>query len=333
MTSLQLQDEFPKINLVSVAVSIALMYLAIVRLRLQIWGFILGFTFRFLVEMIWEGAILCSKYPKEARFVPSVRELKSGFGAMAWFSFVYILGYSAELVLFEMIPFILFRSEHPTRNIALWMSLYQFPCLSRSFSRGRRAPVLPSIRGIIKDYFLGGAAGISLRSSILFHMGRRNKEKVYMLMRLHLRYIIVTMVVLSALLCLSRHLVAGLFFRDPHMKGLFGDMLFYYSLFMISDTVLPIFGTLMRTFGMNSESSLIIFLGMGVPLLVFTYLLVVYFGLEHLSPIFGYFLACLVSWVLFIFFLLKNTKSNLNELIWKLPTENEKSIELIVKDT
>lgn len=133
MTSLQLQDFFPRINVVSILVCTASMYFFINTLKLQILGYLMGFSSRFLVEMVWELVIVCRNFPREAAFVPSFKYLRSGFAGLAWFGFVYIVGYSAELVLFELVPFILFQTRFPSRNIALWMSLYQFACLSDGF--------------------------------------------------------------------------------------------------------------------------------------------------------------------------------------------------------
>lgn len=120
-----MQGQFPKINVIAVACCALAMYVLVVRLKLGIPGYIIGFATRFLVEFVWEIIVLCKDFPVQAVGLPSVAELKTNLLSMTRFSFVFIVGYSSELFMFEVVPIILFQSRHPSRNIALWMSIYQ----------------------------------------------------------------------------------------------------------------------------------------------------------------------------------------------------------------
>lgn len=131
MVSLQMQSQFPRINIMALCCCALVMYISVVRLRLGIVGFIVGFMMRFLVELIWEIVYLYLHFPIRVRRLPTLAELWSGFGTSMYFGFVFAIGYSSEVIMFEMVPFILFRSAHPSRNIALWMSLYQIAGLSK----------------------------------------------------------------------------------------------------------------------------------------------------------------------------------------------------------
>lgn len=127
-----MQSQFPRINTVAIICCAFMMYFTIVYLRLGIVGFIIGFMTRFLVELVWEIVYLYRHFPIRIRRIPSMSQIFSNLGANIRFSFVFAVGFSSEVILFEVVPFILFRSAHPYRNIALWMSLYQISGLSRT---------------------------------------------------------------------------------------------------------------------------------------------------------------------------------------------------------
>jgi hypothetical protein len=127
MTSLQLHSFFPRINLTAIIISGPLMYFAIVKMKLHIVGYLIGFSTRFAIEICLEIFYICRHFPKKINIkeLPSLYNIKKDFIRSLWFSLVYVLGYGAEFLVFETVPFILFQSKSPTRNVALWMSLYQ----------------------------------------------------------------------------------------------------------------------------------------------------------------------------------------------------------------
>ena len=125
MTSLQMQEQFIKIHLVSVLCSILTLYVLIVQGNMGILGFILGFMVRFLIEILWELVYLFLYFPNEAKHLPGFREVTSGLLAMAKFSFIVVIGNTILKIFFETVAFYFFHAPNAERNIALWMSLYQ----------------------------------------------------------------------------------------------------------------------------------------------------------------------------------------------------------------
>lgn len=122
---------FPKVNIVAILCCAVVMYTAMVRYDMKITGFIMGSMTRFAVECVWELVHLYRNFPSQIRALPSLADVLSDLGAIMRFSFIFAVGYSSEIMIFEVVPFILFQSAHPTRNIALWMSLYQIGGISR----------------------------------------------------------------------------------------------------------------------------------------------------------------------------------------------------------
>lgn len=147
-----------------------------------------------------------------------------------------------------------------------------------------------------------------------------------------MKYTVLTMVILSVTLCVLRHHITWWFFSDAEMNKLFSEMLFYYSLFMMTDTLLPIFGTLLRTFDMNTESTMIIFVLFGIPFLVQTYVYAVCLGLEELSALLAFFFSNVVASGVYILFLVKYTRRNLEAIIERVSTGSSQKIELLIKD-
>lgn len=113
------------------------MYVLVVQMGLGVAGFIMGFASRFLIELIWEVVLMCKHLPLEAKRLPSLAELRNGILPKAYFSLVFVLGFSVELIIYETVPIILFQSQNPSANIALWMSMYQIIDLRKDSIRIR----------------------------------------------------------------------------------------------------------------------------------------------------------------------------------------------------
>ena len=124
MYSLRLEWAFPVSNTVSLICCTITMFLSIVVFELHFLGFILGYTSRFVVEIVFNCFYLCKHYPPQARQLPNLKELKEDLKESIGFTVVFVLGYTIEQILFEVIPMIFFRSKDPLSNIALWMSIY-----------------------------------------------------------------------------------------------------------------------------------------------------------------------------------------------------------------
>ena len=124
MYSLRLEWAFPVSNTVSLICCSITMFLSIVVFELRFLGFILGYTTRFVVEIAFNCFYLCNQYPTQARQLPNLEELKEDLKESIGFTVVFVLGYTIEQILFEVIPMIFFRSKDPLSNIALWMSIY-----------------------------------------------------------------------------------------------------------------------------------------------------------------------------------------------------------------
>lgn len=130
-----MEGQFPKINVLAVLCSGLVMYVMVVRLKLGIPGYILGFSTRFLAELVWELVVLCRNYPTQADWLPSMAELRANIFSVGYFSLVFVMGFSSELIFFETVPIIMFQSEEPSRNIALWMSIYQIYDFCNQYSK------------------------------------------------------------------------------------------------------------------------------------------------------------------------------------------------------
>lgn len=127
---MQMQNHFPKINIVAVLSCVLVMYVAMVQLDWGIHGYFLGFVTRFFVEVVWELAYMFKYFPSQIQKFPSLSELRINLLSNSKFSFLFAVGFSSEIVMFEIVPFILLQSKRPQENIALWMSLYQISALS-----------------------------------------------------------------------------------------------------------------------------------------------------------------------------------------------------------
>ena len=123
---------FPRVSIAAILSCAVVMYVTMVHFDLKIAGYIIGFMTRFGVEFVLEGVHLYRNFPPQVKVLPSSAEIRDGLGAMMRFSFLYAVGFSSEIVIFEFVPFILFQSAQPVRNIALWMSLCQIISLCTS---------------------------------------------------------------------------------------------------------------------------------------------------------------------------------------------------------
>ena len=113
------------------------MYVLIILLRMQVAGFIIGYASRFGVELMCELVCLQKYFPKEAKFVPGFKEIQKGLCENLKFVSVFVFGYSAEILTFEIVPLLLYQIKDPLKYIALWMSNSQLIYLSTSlFLRG-----------------------------------------------------------------------------------------------------------------------------------------------------------------------------------------------------
>ena len=99
------------------------------------------------------------------------------------------------------------------------------------------------------------------------------------------------------------------------MRRLFSEMILIYSFFLVFDSLIPILSTMLRTFGMNTHASVIIFLAFGFPFILQNYVYVVYMDLENFSPIISLLVCNVFIFFSGIFFIFKNTKKNLNQII------------------
>ena len=181
-------------------------------------------------------------------------------------------------------------------------------------------------------FFFGYGASIKIRSSILFYIGKRDKLKVLEIMKTNLRYFLQTTFVIACCLFLLKYHIAFLFFKDPEMSSMFSKMISYYSIFLMSDSILPTLVTLLRTFDMNLHSSMIIFLAFGIPFISQNYIYVVYLKLEYLSPILSLFVCNILIVSSSVYFICKNHREKLDNRLKRLDIENQSKEELLVKD-
>jgi hypothetical protein len=133
MTTFQMQGEFLKINLVSILGCVMIMYLSIIKWKMGINGYIIGFMSRFVIEFIYEIFYLYFKFPMEAKILPPLKMISQGLWPMFRFSFAFVIGFSVEVFLFETVGFIFFQAPNPEENISLYMSLYQIHISSKFF--------------------------------------------------------------------------------------------------------------------------------------------------------------------------------------------------------
>ena len=74
---------------------------------------------------------------------------------------------------------------------------------------------------------------------------------------------------------------------------------------------------------MNTHASVIIFLAFGFPFILQNYVYVVYMDLENFSPIISLLVCNVFIFFSGIFFIFKNTKKNLNQIIEDLRKKKE----------
>ena len=125
MTSFQMQSQFLKLNLLSMTGCVLIMYFTVIKWKMGIEGFMIGFVSRFLIEILYEVIYLLLNYPDEAKLIPSFKSVTSGLISTFKFSITFVIGFSVEVFLFETVSFIFFHAPNPNENIALYMSLYQ----------------------------------------------------------------------------------------------------------------------------------------------------------------------------------------------------------------
>lgn len=180
------------------------------------------------------------------------------------------------------------------------------------------------------------ASTIKMRSSILFHIGKGDRARVYASIKTNMTYYFTVLIVSSLLVLVFSHWIAKLFFSDAELHGMFRSMLRFYSLFLTFNCSLPGFATLLRIFDMNLHASLIMFLLFGVPFVVQNYVYVVYLRLENFSPVLALGVCNVMVMILSTYFLCKNVEANLEKKIGAF-TQSTSKTELLtqpcLKDT
>ena len=180
-------------------------------------------------------------------------------------------------------------------------------------------------------YFFGYGSSIKLRSSVLYHIGKRDKRAVYQTIHTNLKFYLVTAVALSALLFIFSHAIAGLFFSDAHMRSALSKMLKFFSLYSTFDCSIPIMSTMLRIFGMNFHASLIIFVCFGLLFFIQNYIYVVYLGLENFSPIVAICVCNVFNLIFTVYYIWKNTEKSLTKQLIELERSDQK-LELLMQN-
>jgi hypothetical protein len=120
-----MQSQFLKINVLAMTGCVITMYLTIVKWKMGVKGYIIGFMSKFIIELIYEIFYLMLNFPNEAKILPSFSSVKTGLWSVLKFSIMFVIGFSVEMFLFETVSFIFFQAPNPEENISLYMSLYQ----------------------------------------------------------------------------------------------------------------------------------------------------------------------------------------------------------------
>lgn len=131
---LRLESVFLVSNSVSLLCCVLSMFLCIVTFGLRFPGFVLDYSSRFLVEILFNSVYLCRHCPTQAR-TPPLRELRKDLGSSVCFTLVFVLGFTVEKMLFEVVPMIFFQIKVPFRT-----SPCGCPFTPSSFPEGLAAP-------------------------------------------------------------------------------------------------------------------------------------------------------------------------------------------------
>lgn len=180
-------------------------------------------------------------------------------------------------------------------------------------------------------YFFGYGSSIKLRSSVLYHIGKRDKPAVYQTIRTNLNYYLRTALALSISLFIFSYQVAGLFCSDIEMRTVLSKMLKLFASFSTFDCSIPTMSTMLRIFDMNLYASLIIFFCFGFPFIFQNYAYVVYFELESFSPVVALLVCNIMIFVSSMYFILKYAKTNLDKKMLELDVQNN-NVELLIQN-
>ena len=84
---------------------------------------IVGYSTKFIIESIMMIIIIFTYANKKILFIPKVNEIFKDFKEIILFSINYSIGYYAFAVIFEVISFILIKTENGKQNLTIWVAL------------------------------------------------------------------------------------------------------------------------------------------------------------------------------------------------------------------
>lgn len=153
-----------------------------------------------------------------------------------------------------------------------------------------------------------------VRSTVLFCIGKMQKDKVMSFIQLFLKYFMMTMISYALLLFLFSRYIARLFFSDPQMITNLSNCIKIYAFNCTLDIGYPVCLTLFRIVGINTEIIYINFCCFALPFNVWLYFAIFKLNLEFYSPIMGLFMCNFIATTTSVIILWKNFSNKLYEL-------------------
>lgn len=178
-------------------------------------------------------------------------------------------------------------------------------------------------------YFIGYGSSTKLRSSVLYHIGKRDKYAVYDTIWINTKYFLITVLTMSVALLVLRQPVATLFFTDAELRSTLAELLKWFALFAVFECMVPMLSTMLRIFDMNLYATLILVFVFGLLFLAQNYLYVLYQKLECFSPVVTIIVCNLLNCVISVGLIWKNCEKSLDKKLIKL-SETSFKLEMLL---
>ena len=230
LSSVHLQNYFWKISGLSLLVSFSFLYVTIVNLNLGYLGMTLGFSIKFLSELVMMLVILFIYGKKEIFILPKLKEVFSDLGEIIKFAFNYSMGTFALAFTFEIISLVIIKSKDGTNNLMIWVSICQI---------------------INLIYEIGQGVGTYSRTLENHFIGTGNLKKVKYSFHQCLKYhFLLTFAINIIIFCMAWP-IGNLIIEDETFLSIFVNYLRLVCIFLPFDSMMPLINSFLRVLNHN----------------------------------------------------------------------------------
>ena len=201
------------------------MYLTIVKFDLGYLGMTLGFSIKFLSELVMMLVILFIYGKKEIFILPRLEEVFSDLSEIIVFALNYSMGTFALAFTFEIISLVIIKSRDGTNNLMIWVSICQIINLIYEIGQG-----VGSYSRFLENHFIGVGDAVKVKYS--FHQ----------CLKYHFLF---TLIVNILIFCLAWP-IGNLIIEDEAFLSIFVGYLRLVSIFLPFDSMMTLINSFLR---------------------------------------------------------------------------------------